>query len=181
MFLTAPTSLFHTRAALFLALAMAFVVGSALAFEHIGGYIPCKLCLEQRWPYYLGAPIMALAALSASKQAPATRSLLIIGGALMAYGFYTAVNHAGIEWAFWPGPADCAAVELEYRNRRRQPPECHKQNASSLVRQGGAARFGPFHGRMERHCQRGFDVRCCSRGSAALKRRQGSSSTSQYR
>lgn len=36
--------------ALFLALAMAAVVGGALAFQHIGGYIPCKLCYEQRLP-----------------------------------------------------------------------------------------------------------------------------------
>ena len=38
----------RTQIATFLALAMAAVVGAALAFEHIGGYIPCKLCLEQR-------------------------------------------------------------------------------------------------------------------------------------
>jgi disulfide bond formation protein DsbB len=28
--------------------AMAATVGGALAFQHIGGYIPCKLCYEQR-------------------------------------------------------------------------------------------------------------------------------------
>jgi len=41
----------HTRTltAALLAVGMAAVVGSALGFEHIGGYIPCKLCLEQRW------------------------------------------------------------------------------------------------------------------------------------
>ncbi|RUU27092.1 disulfide bond formation protein B, partial [Mesorhizobium sp. M6A.T.Ca.TU.002.02.2.1] len=40
------------RTALFLAVAMAATVGSALAFQYLGGYIPCKLCLEQRTPYY---------------------------------------------------------------------------------------------------------------------------------
>ncbi len=74
MSLTAPTSLFHTRVALFLALAMAGVVGSALAFQYVGGYIPCKLCLEQRWPYYIGAPLMALAALSAATLAAHPRA-----------------------------------------------------------------------------------------------------------
>ena len=49
-------------AALFLAVAMAATVATALGFQHIGGYIPCKLCLEQRWPYYVGAPLMAVAA-----------------------------------------------------------------------------------------------------------------------
>ena len=45
---------------------MAATVGTALGFEHIGGYIPCKLCLEQRTPYYVGVPLMALAALASS-------------------------------------------------------------------------------------------------------------------
>ena len=40
---------------------MAATVGTALGFQHIGGYIPCKLCLEQRMPYYVGVPLMALA------------------------------------------------------------------------------------------------------------------------
>jgi disulfide bond formation protein DsbB len=112
MFLSAPTSTFHLRAAVFLALAMTFVVGTALAFQYVGGYLPCKLCLEQRWPYYAGAPLMALAALSAWRNLSnmLTRALLIIGAALMGYGLYLGIFHAGVEWAFWPGPTDCTAV-----------------------------------------------------------------------
>ena len=135
MFLTAPTSLFHTRAALFLALAMAGVVGSALAFQYVGGYIPCKLCLEQRWPYYFGAPLLALAALSAKNGWPLTRALLVIGAALMAYGFYLAVYHSGVEWSFWPGPTDCTAVSTNIETdagnllnsmNATHPPSCDK-------------------------------------------------------
>jgi disulfide bond formation protein DsbB len=62
--LTAPTGRRQTLTAALLALAMAAVVGTALGFQHLGGYIPCKLCLEQRLPYYVGVPLMALAALS---------------------------------------------------------------------------------------------------------------------
>jgi disulfide bond formation protein DsbB len=135
MFLTAPTSLFHTRAALFLSLAMAGVVGSALAFQYVGGYIPCKLCLEQRWPYYIGVPLMAVAALSAANRWPLTRTLLVTGAALMAYGLYLAVYHSGVEWAFWPGPKDCTAVasniETDAGNlldamNATHPPSCDK-------------------------------------------------------
>jgi disulfide bond formation protein DsbB len=112
MFLSSPTSTFHQRAALFLALAMAAVVGTALAFQYVGGYLPCKLCLEQRWPYYFGAPLMAVAAFSAWLHVSntLTRALLVIGAALMGYGLYLGIYHAGVEWAFWPGPTDCAAV-----------------------------------------------------------------------
>ncbi len=95
----------------FLALAMAATVGSALAFQHIGGYIPCKLCYEQRTPYYFGAPLMLLALLAALYM-PAwiSRAILAVGGLLMVYGLYLGVFHSGVEWGWWPGPTDCAAV-----------------------------------------------------------------------
>lgn len=90
---------------------MAATVGSALAFEHIGGYIPCKLCLEQRLPYYIGAPLMAVAAgLAWSGQARLSRGLIAIGGLLMAWGLVLAIYHSGVEWHFWEGPGDCGAV-----------------------------------------------------------------------
>jgi len=96
--------------ALFLALAMALVVGSALAFEHIGGYIPCALCLEQRTPYYIGAPMMFIAALISLTGGPswAVRGLLAAGGLLMLYGLVLGVYHSGVEWHWWNGPASCA-------------------------------------------------------------------------
>lgn len=113
--LAAPTARLQTSTALVLAVAMAATVGGALAFQHIGGYIPCKLCYEQRIPYYVGAPLMAVAFLSAAFGGPTwlTRVLLAVGGLLMAYGVYLGVHHAGIEWGWWPGPTDCGAVELE--------------------------------------------------------------------
>ena len=110
--LSQPTSSVQTIAALLLVVLMAATVGSALGFEHIGGYIPCKLCLEQRTPYYVGIPLMAVAALSSTLKWPSvmTRGLLLIGGLLMLYGLYLGVYHAGVEWGWWPGPADCGAI-----------------------------------------------------------------------
>jgi disulfide bond formation protein DsbB len=102
----------HTYSALVLVFGMAGTVGTALAFQHIGGYIPCKLCLDQRIPYYVGVPLMGLALLSSAMvwQAWLTRGLLLAGGLLMTYGLYLGVYHAGVEWALWPGPTDCAVV-----------------------------------------------------------------------
>lgn len=110
--LAAPTARLQTSTALVLAVAMAATVGGALAFQHIGGYIPCKLCYAQRMPYYAGAPLMALAALSGFLRWPAslTRGLLLIGALLMAYGLYLGVYHSGVEWSWWPGPTDCGMV-----------------------------------------------------------------------
>ncbi|MGJ8572517.1 MAG: disulfide bond formation protein B [Hoeflea sp.] len=100
----------HTLAALFLGVAMAAVVGTALGFEHIGGYIPCALCLEQRIPYYVGAPLMLVAAIVSKAGGPswAVRGLLAIGGLLMLYGLVLGVYHSGVEWHWWDGPASCA-------------------------------------------------------------------------
>lgn len=107
---TAATRPHHTLTALFLAVAMAMVVGSALGFEHIGGYIPCALCLEQRIPYYIGAPLMLIAAITSRAGGPswAVRGLLAAGGLLMLYGLMLGVYHSGVEWHWWEGPASCA-------------------------------------------------------------------------
>ncbi|WP_127521203.1 disulfide bond formation protein B [Mesorhizobium sp. Z1-4] len=112
MTLTQPAGRTQLIAAILLAAGMAVTVGTALGFQHIGGYIPCKLCLGQRTPYYLGVPLMALAAVSAALKLPGvlTRSLLLAGGALMAYGAYLGGFHAGVEWGWWEGPSDCGAV-----------------------------------------------------------------------
>ena len=102
----------HLVGALALAACMALVVGAALAFEHIGGFIPCALCLEQRTPYYAGVAVALAGALAAALgwPAPVARGALVAAGLLMAYGIYLGVYHAGVEWAFWQGPADCAAA-----------------------------------------------------------------------
>jgi disulfide bond formation protein DsbB len=110
--LTAPTTRIQGATALVLAFAMAAVVGTALGFEHLGGYIPCKLCLTQRIPYYVGVPLMLFAALSAGLRWPATltRGLLLLGGLLMVYSLFLGVQHSGVEWGWWAGPTDCGAV-----------------------------------------------------------------------
>lgn len=99
----------HTIISVFLALIMAGVVGSALAFQYIGGYLPCKLCLEERIPYYIGIPLALLSAVLAGivKSEKLTRLTLFVIGLLMAFGFILSVYHVGVEWKYWPGPADC--------------------------------------------------------------------------
>ncbi|OJF92314.1 disulfide bond formation protein B [Pararhizobium antarcticum] len=101
------TGLFPSLAATF---GMAGTVGGALAFEHIGGYIPCALCLLQRDPYYYSLPLGILAILSVVLKLPAwtTRLLLVLIGIAMLIGAGIGVYHAGVEWHFWEGPSTCA-------------------------------------------------------------------------
>ncbi|MFC3072330.1 disulfide bond formation protein B [Shinella pollutisoli] len=110
--MTASLTLSRKTSAVLLALGMAATVGGALAFEHVGGYIPCALCLLQRDPYYYGIPVAVAAALSAALGGPAwlTRGLLAIVGITMLVGAGMGVYHAGVEWGFWEGPATCATT-----------------------------------------------------------------------
>jgi disulfide bond formation protein DsbB len=112
MILTEPTGRTQIIAAIAVTLGMALTVATALGFQHIGGYIPCKLCLGQRMPYYVGVPLMALAVVSATLRAPAivTRGLLAAGGLLMLYGAWLGGFHSGVEWGWWQGPADSAVT-----------------------------------------------------------------------
>lgn len=93
-----------------LALGMTATVGAALGFQHIGGYIPCALCLLQREPYYWGVPVALAALVTAVFRLPAgvTRGLLGLVGVMMLIGVGMGVYHSGVEWGFWEGPATCA-------------------------------------------------------------------------
>ena len=37
------------------------VILAALGFEHIAGYMPCPLCLQQRYAYYFAIPALLAA------------------------------------------------------------------------------------------------------------------------
>jgi disulfide bond formation protein DsbB len=92
-----------------LVIAAAAILG-ALGFEHIGGYLPCHLCLMQRTPYYVGVPVAALTVLAVVLAAPRplVAALFAIVAALMLYGGGLAVFHAGVEWGLWAGPVSCS-------------------------------------------------------------------------
>jgi len=87
------------------------VILGALAFEHLGGYAPCPLCLQQRYAYYAGIPLLflALVLVAARREKAAAAIFLLLGLGFLAnaaLGGY----HAGVEWHFWPGPDTCAAT-----------------------------------------------------------------------
>ena len=91
-----------------------FVIGliailGAWGSQIFGGYSPCKLCLQQRIPYYVGLPVLlvAILLLAARKSEAFARLLLVLVGLVFVVGLGLAVYHAGAEWQFWLGPADC--------------------------------------------------------------------------
>ena len=73
---------------------------TALIFQSVG-YVPCELCILQRWPHLAAAIIGAVLIFIDSK-------LLRWAGALAA-GLATAfaIYHAGVEYQWWKGPVAC--------------------------------------------------------------------------
>jgi disulfide bond formation protein DsbB len=89
-----------------LAVGLAAIIG-AWAFQILGGYLPCKLCLQQRIPYYAGLPLLALGAVLIKPMPTAGRLLALAGGVVFLAGAGLGGYHAGAEWGFWQGPTDC--------------------------------------------------------------------------
>jgi disulfide bond formation protein DsbB len=99
--------------ALVAALGIAAVAAATLAgawfFQLVLDIVPCPLCLEQRYVYYLAVPLAALVAIAAARDAP--RPLLVAGLTLLGAAALANASlggyHAGVEWGFWQGPTEC--------------------------------------------------------------------------
>lgn len=131
------TTNYQTKLAALTFLGTCAVIIAVLIFQHGFGYIPCKLCLGQREPYYVAIPLSFIALLSAWRVWPAclTRGLLAVCGILMLYAVFLGVQHAGVEWAWWEGPTDCGAVpgggvtdasDLMAQLTFQKPPSCNE-------------------------------------------------------
>ena len=106
--------------ALSAALAVALIAAATLAgawfFQLVLGIVPCPLCLEQRYAYYLAVPLGLLVAFLAAKDAP--RPVLLAGLALLVLvalaNAWLGAYHAGVEWKFWQGPTDCSGPVVDF-------------------------------------------------------------------
>jgi disulfide bond formation protein DsbB len=97
-------------AAVIVVLVGGLTIGGFFFFEYVLGYPPCPLCLDQRMAFYVGVPLAALLWLGAGHGA--ARKVLVLGfmviAAVMLWNIGLSAFHAGVEWKFWPGPADCS-------------------------------------------------------------------------
>ncbi len=86
--------------------ALALILG-ALGFEYIAGFPPCEMCMWQRWPLY-AAIVVGIGGATLLKGDARWIALLaiLLVGASGAVGFY----QAGVEWHFFPGPAECTGT-----------------------------------------------------------------------
>ena len=97
-------------AAAIIAIVGALTICGFFFFQYVLGYPPCPLCLDQRNAYYVSVPLAILLWLGVNHGAS---SKVLIGGfaviaAVMLWNTGLSAYHAGVEWKFWRGPADCS-------------------------------------------------------------------------
>ena len=84
----------------------ALLIG-AFGFEYLGGLVPCKMCLWQRYPH-IAAVVICLVFYAFQNRAVAAfgaTSCLTTAG----IGFF----HAGVEQGWWEGPNSCTSGAIE--------------------------------------------------------------------
>ncbi|HAA91855.1 MAG TPA: disulfide bond formation protein B [Rhodospirillaceae bacterium] len=93
-------------------LATIIVLGGAYGSQYFGDLHPCKLCLYQRWPWWIAGGL-ALTAILLPSVAHLKSRLMILVGLVLIVGSAIAVYHVGVEFKWWQGPATCSGnIEL---------------------------------------------------------------------
>ena len=87
-------------------------IALAWFFQLALGYIPCKLCLQQRIPYYVGIPLTAIMLIALARGASQKTAQLALTALTLIFLVSAALGayHAGVEWGFWLGPSDCGGT-----------------------------------------------------------------------
>lgn len=108
---TSPLATLATprTAALVVTLVAAATIGTALFFQYGLGYVPCALCFLQRWPYYVALPL-GLVAITLAGRPMTGRGLLALLGVVFVVSAGLGAYHAGVEWGWFAGPADCGGA-----------------------------------------------------------------------
>ena len=100
------------RTASWLALVGSFLVLIAVLLAQYGlGYLPCKICIWQRWPWVLVGILGAVSWLLVRYSLLLWARLVIYGMVgLLLIGAGIGVYHMGIEFHWWTGPVTCTGT-----------------------------------------------------------------------
>ncbi|MCX7345763.1 MAG: disulfide bond formation protein B, partial [Alphaproteobacteria bacterium] len=90
------TSLSPRNALLLLLVVSIATIAGAWIFE-AAGYLPCELCLMQRWAYYAAIPLTAVLLVAAPLQRAGLYLLALLWIGSMIFGIF----HSGVEWKWW--------------------------------------------------------------------------------
>ncbi|MEM9317550.1 MAG: disulfide bond formation protein B [Pseudomonadota bacterium] len=82
-------------------LGSAALLAAAFGFQYIGGFLPCAMCLWQRWPHVAAIAIGAVGIALPRAWIAGLGALTMAGNASL--GLY----HTGVERNWWDGPNVC--------------------------------------------------------------------------
>jgi disulfide bond formation protein DsbB len=95
-------------AAILFSVAFATIL-TAHVFERYGGYLPCHLCLQERYAYYFAVPASVIAFFTARAESfSLTRILLAAIALAFVLNAGVGIYHSGVEWKWWAGPTECS-------------------------------------------------------------------------
>jgi len=100
----------HQTMQLVFAITFATIAG-AWVFEY-AGYLPCELCLMQRYAYYAVVPLSLLFVVISKNNPAILRGGLVVVGLIMLGSCIFGIYHSGVEWKFWAGPSTCTGGSL---------------------------------------------------------------------
>ncbi len=96
-----------TNGYIYSATALSFLLlAAAFGFQHLGGLVPCELCVWQRWPHAIAIALGAWAIATNSRLPAIAGTFLLLAGAGIA--FY----HVGVEQGLFAGLESCSSAPL---------------------------------------------------------------------
>ena len=112
----------------------AVLLASAHLFEHVGGMLPCVLCLDQREAHWAALGVAGAGLIVSRLFKARLGAAAAVGACALVYAVSAglAFYHTGVEYKFWPGPAICsgggAVVDLgalsEALGQKSEAPSC---------------------------------------------------------
>lgn len=85
--------------------ASATLLTAALLFEHVGGLVPCDLCLTQRVPHYAIVSLTLLSLIRPYQQKTWRPVATLFAATTAGVG----LQHVGVEQGWWQGPTGCSS------------------------------------------------------------------------
>lgn len=92
----------------------AFLIIAALGFQ-AAGYVPCELCVLQRWPHVAAMAVAGLVWLTGR-----TRALALLGMVAAGVAMGLALYHVGVEMTWWEGPSHCSGTVGDFARMSAQ-------------------------------------------------------------
>ena len=84
----------------------ATLLTAALLFEHVGGLVPCDLCLTQRVPHYAIVGLTFLSLMRPNQQKTWRPVATLLAATTAGVG----LQHVGVEQGWWQGPTGCSSA-----------------------------------------------------------------------